>query len=98
MVWGAMSAQGLSELHVLPQKQTVDAEHYVTKILEQSLLPALSRPDTTGSVLQRKMVPAMSAPIFMQYEAPAHTSKKTGAERTLPCSGTSTYGQGTPLT
>ena len=71
-----MSAQGLSELHVLPQKQTVDAEYYVTKILKQSLPPALSRSDTTGSVLQRKMVPAMSVSIFMQDGAPANTSKR----------------------
>ena len=77
MVWGAMSAQGLTQLHVLPQKQTVDTAYYIHEILEKNLLPALNRSSSTGSVLKMKMVPDMSEPIFMQDVAPAHTSKKT---------------------
>lgn len=77
MVWGGMSAQGLTELHVVPQKQTVNTDYYVSEILTKTLLPALQRSSRNGSVLERKMVPGMSVPIFMQDGAPAHTSKKT---------------------
>ena len=77
MVWGGMSAQRLTELHVVPQKQTVNTDYYVSEILTKTLLPALQRSSRNGSVLERKMVPGMSVPIFMQDGAPAHTSKKT---------------------
>ena len=76
MVWGAMSAQALTDLHVVPQKQSVDAGYYVTEILQKSLLPALAREGSTGSVLTKKMVPRMSLPIFQQDGAPAHTSRE----------------------
>ena len=77
MVWGGMSAQGLTELHVVPQNQTVNTEYYVSEILTKTLLPALHRSSRNGSVLERKMVPGMSVPIFMQDGAPAHTSKRS---------------------
>ena len=46
MVWGAMSAQGLTELHVLPQKQTVNTTYYIHEFLEKntsSAQPSLQR-------------------------------------------------------
>ena len=76
MVWGAMSSQALTDLHVVPQKQPVDADYYVTEILEKSLLPSLTRTASNGSVLQKKMAPDMSTAIFQQDGAPAHTSRK----------------------
>lgn len=76
MVWGAMSGQALTELHVVPQRQSVDTEYYIGEILEKSLLPALARTASTGSVLQKKMVPGMSPAIFQQDGAPAHTSAR----------------------
>ena len=54
MVWGAMSALGLTELHVVPQKQTVDTQYYTREILENSLLPSLARTASTGRVLEKK--------------------------------------------
>ena len=77
MVWGAMSALGLSELHFVPKGQTVNAAYYVNEILTKSLLPAVNRSATGGSVLETKMVPGGSRPIFMQDGAPAHTAKRT---------------------
>lgn len=77
MVWGAMSAQGLSELHFVPKAETVNADYYVDEILTKSLLPALNRSATGGSVLETKMVPGRSRPIFMQDGAPLHTSNRT---------------------
>ena len=76
MVWGAMSALGLTELHVVPQKQTVDTQYYTREILENSLLPSLARTASTGSVLEKKMVPGMSPAIFQQDGAPAHMSNE----------------------
>ena len=77
MVWGAMSAQGLSELHFVPKGQTVNSTYYVDEILTKSLLPALNRSATGGSVLETKMVPGRSRPIFMQDGAPPHISNHT---------------------
>ena len=77
MVWGGMSSQTLTELHVVPQKQSVDTKYYTTEILQKSLLPSLARTASTGSVLRKKMVPGMSLPIFQQDGAPAHASNET---------------------
>ena len=60
MVWGAMSAQALTELHVVPQKQSVDADYYVTEILEKFLPSSLACTASTGSLLEKKMVLRMS--------------------------------------
>ena len=76
MVWGGMSAQALTELHVVPQRQSVDAKYYAREILENSLLPSLARTASTSSVLKKKMVPEMSSVIFQQDGAPAHASKE----------------------
>ena len=75
-MWGSMSTQGLAELHVVPQKQTVNTEYYVSEILTKTLLPALHRSSGNGPILECKMVPGMSEQIFIQDGAPAHTSKK----------------------
>lgn len=77
MVWGAMSAEALSELHIIPRNQTVNTEYYVSKILEGSLLPALNRSAETGTATEKKMVETKSEAIFMQDGAPSHTSKRT---------------------
>ena len=76
MVWGMMSYEGLSQLHVIPQKTSVNAEYYVEHILEEVCLPAINRTATTGSVLTRRMVERRSDSIFMQDGAPAHRSAR----------------------
>ena len=76
MVWGAMVAQALTSLHVVPQKQSVDAGYYAIEILQKSLLPSLARDAITGLVLTKKMMPGISLPIFQQGGAPAHTSRE----------------------
>lgn len=77
MVWGGMTAQGLTELHVVPPKQTVNTAYYVSEILEGSLKPAIKRTRKTGGVTERKLVDPMSSAIFMQDGAPAHTAKRS---------------------
>lgn len=76
MVWGMMSHQGLSELHVIPEKTSVDSHYYVDTILENACLPAINRTASSGSVLKRCMVDDRSTCIFMQDGAPAHRSAK----------------------
>ena len=39
LIWGAMTSTCLSELHVIPQKTSVDGQYYRENILKNSLLP-----------------------------------------------------------
>ena len=72
-----MSYEGLSQLHVIPQKTSVDAERYVEDVLEKAYLPATNRTATTDSVLTRCMVERRPDSIFMQNGAPAHRSARS---------------------
>ena len=76
MVWWAINAQALTDLHMVPQKHRVDEGYYVIEILQKSLLPSLAWDASTSSVLLKKMVPGMSLPIFPQDGAPLHTSRE----------------------
>ena len=38
MVWGGMTGRGLTSLHFIPQGQTVTAEYYITKILQEEVM------------------------------------------------------------
>ena len=77
MVWGMMSHRALSELHIIPQKQSVDAAYYRDNILGVTCLDAISRSSKTGSIVERSMLLNMSDFLFMQDGAPAHTAKAT---------------------
>lgn len=77
MVWGSMSASGVLELHVVPQRTTINAQYYVTNILQQILLPALTKRQKSGPVTARKMFSRRSELVFMQDGAPAHTARTT---------------------
>ena len=70
-IWGAMSASGLSAIHIMPQGQTVDAEYYIEDILEKEVKPLLKRSKRTN-----KMVVNKRRFTFQQDGAPAHTSKQ----------------------
>ena len=77
MFWGAISHQGLTELHFVPEKTMVNARYYVDEILTKSLLPALNRKRNIGSTLQIKLIENMSEAIFCQDGAPCHRAKTT---------------------
>lgn len=77
MVWGAMSASGLTDLHMLPQGTTVNAQYYIGNILENVLLPALRRTKRSGPMTDRKMTRRRSESVFVQDGAPAHTARVT---------------------
>ena len=74
-IWGAMSASGLSAIHIMPQGQTVDAEHYVEDILEKEVKSLLKRSKRTNEATTNKMVVNKRRFTFQQDGAPAHTSK-----------------------
>ena len=48
IVWGAMSFSGLTELHVVPQGQSVNQEYYCTEILEGNLFPRMQKKPLKG--------------------------------------------------
>lgn len=77
MVWGMIGPYGVSKLHILPNRQTVNAEYYQKVILTKFALPAIRRRRCTGSILQTKLSRSMSCPIFQQDGAKAHTAKST---------------------
>ena len=77
MVWGMMSYRALSELHVVPQKQSVNSEYYISEILSKTCADALNRRAARGNVLQRRLLPDMSTAVLMQDGAPAHTAVAT---------------------
>ena len=52
-----MSYCALSELHIIPQGQTVTGKYYVEEILEKAVLSAFNRTHKNGSVLTCKMCP-----------------------------------------
>ena len=86
MVWGAFGPLGVSELHVVGNNVKVNKEYYQEEILTKFALPAMKKRQTTGSILQRKMVPFPSRAIFMQDGATPHTAKTSQAwcENHLP--------------
>ena len=77
MVWGAISASGLSELHIVPQGTSINAQYYLNNILQLVLPPVLSRRKKSRPVTQRKMFNRRSEMVFMQDGAPAHTARMT---------------------
>ena len=77
MVWGMISFRALSELHVVPQNQTVTADNYVQEILEKTCSDAMNRRLLRDKILTRRLLPDMSTVVFMQDGAPAHTARVT---------------------
>ena len=72
-----MNHHALSELHKVPQSQTVNTKYYIESILEETYTEAMSRRPTNGSTLKRSMIEDMSTAVFMQDNASCHNSKET---------------------
>ena len=77
MVWGGMTGRGLTSLHFIPQGQTVTAEYYITKILQEEVKPLFSRRSTTEEPVKRKLFTSKSSATFDPDGAPAHAAKAT---------------------
>ena len=76
-VWGMMSHRAVSELHIVPQKQTINDCYYRNYILEKTCKDAIERRSDYGSIMEKSMLSNMSNFIFMQDGAPAHTANLT---------------------
>ncbi|KAI6658922.1 hypothetical protein LOD99_10882 [Oopsacas minuta] len=76
-VWGLMSHQALSELHIIPQGQTVKSLYYRDEILANTCRDAINRTETMGLISEQPMLGYMSDFIFMQDGSPVHTTKMT---------------------
>ena len=77
MIWGAMTATGVSPLHILPPNQNVNALYYQENILEPFLLHEVHRAGDRGPVTKRKFHENTLALIFQQGGAPANTAFTT---------------------
>ena len=67
-----MSRQALSELHIVPQGQTITGAYYRDYILAKTCKDALKRKAKRGTILKVAMSRNMSEIIFQQD---AHTAK-----------------------
>ena len=72
-----MTSTCLSELHVNPQKTSVDGQYYRENILKNSLLPMFDRRRVTRPKSERKFQDDMSRMVFMQDGARVHTATIT---------------------
>jgi hypothetical protein len=56
MVWDAMTASGVSKLHVLPPNQTVRAKYNQESILSLFLPDDMNKTGDTGKVTERRFM------------------------------------------
>ena len=63
-VWGMISFQAVSELHLIPKGQMVNGAYYRDSILAKTCLDAVERKRKTGSILEWSMIPNMSEFFF----------------------------------
>ena len=77
MVWEEMSAKGLTNLHVVPNKTLINAEYYHWVILKNYWPPVYTRTRSTGKIDERKLVDSMCDSIFQQDNVPCHTAQTT---------------------
>ena len=74
LVWGGMTASGLTRLHFVPEHTSINSDYYVNNILEKELKPVYYRLDTSGAISKRRLFTDNAGSIFQQDGARAHTS------------------------
>jgi hypothetical protein len=77
MVWGAMTASGVSKLHVLPPKQTVRAKYNQESILSLFLPDYMNQAIDTGIVSEKRFHENMLDLTLLQDGAPSHKATET---------------------
>jgi len=77
LVWGGMTARGLTRLHIIPNKTSVNATYYINEILEKEVKPAFRRTKTCTDLTETKLFATNREGLFQQDGARAHTSKTT---------------------
>lgn len=74
LVWGGMTASGLTRLHFVPQHTSINSEYYINNILKKELKPVYDRLDTSGTISKRRLFTDNAVSVFQQDGARAHTS------------------------
>lgn len=74
LVWGGMTAAGLTRLHFVPQHTSINSEYYISNILKKELKPVYDRLDTCGTISKRRLFADNALSVFQQDGARAHTS------------------------
>jgi hypothetical protein len=72
MVWGVMTASGVSKLHELPPNQTVRAKYNQESILSLFLPDDMNKAGYTGIVTERRFYENMLDLTLLQDGAPAN--------------------------
>ena len=86
ITWGGMTGGGLTELHFMPQGQSLIADYYINNILEKEVKPLLRRKNVNEAIDKRKLFSSNRHMTFVRDGAPAHAVKATQAwcKRNLP--------------
>src|ERR1044071_2543422 len=77
MVWGGMTAHGLTSLHFIQNGTRLNSDYYIVNILDKLVKPAFQRIVTGGNVTRVKLFNDNDLGIFQQDAARCHTSAKT---------------------
>jgi len=66
LVWGGMTARGLTRLHFVPQHTSINSEYYVNSILKKELKPVYNRLNTSGAISKRRLFTDNVVSFFQQ--------------------------------
>ena len=75
LVWGGITARGLTKLHIILQKTYVDSKYYISEICEKEVKSAFSRTKISIDLTVTKLFSSNCDGLFQQDGARAHTSK-----------------------
>ena len=75
LVWGGMTPLGLTKLHIIPNKTSVNSTYYINEILEKEVKPAFQRTVVCAELTATKMFHNNGEGLFQQDGARAHTSR-----------------------
>ena len=75
LVWGGISSLGLTKLHIIPNKTSVNSTYYINEILEKEVKPAFQRTVVCSDLTATKLFHNNSEGLFQQDGARAHTSR-----------------------
>src|SRR5687768_9559652 len=75
LVWKGMTSLGLTTLHIIPNKTSVNSTYYLNEILEKEVKPAFQRTVVCTELTATKMFHNNGEGLFKQDGARAHTSR-----------------------
>ena len=66
LVWGGMTASGLTRLHFVHEHTTINSEYYINNILKKELKQVYARLDTSGTISKRRLFTDNAVSVFQQ--------------------------------